>query len=102
MGKEDVAAKEDVGAAGGETLDAIDERRVEPLIAKLIDELVIVDLASFFGQNFPWIHYLFFSDHHRRRKRKREESRGLRRRKRKREGEEWHDTQESGREKKKY
>ena len=89
MGKEDVAAKEDVGAAGGETLDAIDERRVEPLIAKLIDELVIVDLASFFGQNFPWIHYLFFSDHHRRRKRKRE-------------GEEWHDTQESGREKKKY
>ena len=48
MGKEDAAVEEVVGTVGGEKLDVIDEGRVKPLIAKLIDELVVVELASIF------------------------------------------------------
>lgn len=60
MGEEGAAAEENVGAARGEVLDTVNERLVEPLTAELLDELVVVNLASFFGRNFPWIHNLFF------------------------------------------
>ena len=52
MGKEDAAPEEDVGAMGGEKLDAIDEGKVMPLTTKPIDELVVVDLASVFVQHY--------------------------------------------------
>ena len=61
MGKEDVAVGEAMGITGGEKLDAIDEGRVKPLIAKLIDELVIVDLASVFVQHYAPISVTFLS-----------------------------------------
>ena len=60
MGKEDTATEEDVGTAGGEKLDAIDEGRIKPLTAKLIDELVIVDLASVFVQHYAPIFAAFY------------------------------------------
>ena len=59
MGKEDAVVEEAVGTAEGEKLDAIDEGRVKPLTAKLIDELVIVDLASVFVQHYASISTTF-------------------------------------------
>ena len=61
MGKEDAAMEEDMGTAGGEKLNAIDEGRVKPLTAKLIDELVVVDLASIFVQHYAPISIAFLS-----------------------------------------
>ena len=61
MGKEDAAPEEDVGAMGGEKLDAIDEGKVMPLTTKLIDELVVVDLASVFVQHYAPISATFLS-----------------------------------------
>ena len=49
MGEEDAASEEHVGAVRGEALNAVNECLVKPLAAELLDELVIVDLASFFG-----------------------------------------------------
>nr|POF00237.1 hypothetical protein CFP56_37746 [Quercus suber] len=46
---------------GGEKLDANNEGRVKPLIAKLIDELVVVDLASVFVQHHAPISVAFLS-----------------------------------------
>ena len=59
MDKEDTAVEEDVRNAGGEKLNAIDEGRVKPLITKLINELVAVDLASFFVQHYASISTTF-------------------------------------------
>nr|POF08054.1 hypothetical protein CFP56_17778 [Quercus suber] len=60
VGKEDVAAKEDVGARG-EKLGAIDEGRIKPLTTKLINELVMVDLAFVFVQHYASISTAFLS-----------------------------------------
>ena len=60
MGKEDAAMEEDMGTAGGEKLNAIDKGRVKPLTAKLIDELVVVDLASIFVQHYALSLSLFY------------------------------------------
>ena len=61
MGKEDAAVEEAMGTAEGEKLDAIDEGRIKPLTAKLINELVIVDLASVFVQHYAPISAAFLS-----------------------------------------
>ena len=61
MGKEEAVAEEDVLVAGGEKLDVIDEGRVKSLTAKLIDELVVVDLASIFVQHSDPISAAFLS-----------------------------------------
>lgn len=58
MSEEDAAAEEDVRLARGESLNAIDERLVEPLAAELVDELVVIDFAAVFGGDFPWVHHL--------------------------------------------
>ena len=50
-----------MGAMGGEKLDAIDEGKVMPLTTKLIDELVVVDLASVFVQHYAPIYITFLS-----------------------------------------
>nr|POE87091.1 hypothetical protein CFP56_53978 [Quercus suber] len=54
-------AEEDVGATGGEKLDAINEGRVKPLTTKLINELVVVDLAFVFVQHDAPISATFLS-----------------------------------------
>nr|POF25668.1 hypothetical protein CFP56_17926 [Quercus suber] len=54
-------AEEYVGATGGKKLDAIDEGKVKSLTAKLINELVIVDLASVFVQHYAPISAAFLS-----------------------------------------
>ena len=59
MGKEDAAAEEDVGATRDEKLSAIDEGRVKPLTTKLINELVVVDLAFVFAQHYAPISAAF-------------------------------------------
>ena len=61
MGKEYSAREEDVGTMGGEKLDAIDEGKVMPLTTKLINELVVVDLASVFAQHYAPISVAFLS-----------------------------------------
>ena len=61
MDKEDTVVEEDVRNAGGEKLNAIDEGRVKPLITKLINELVVVDLASVFAQHYAPISVAFLS-----------------------------------------
>ena len=58
VGKEDATTEKHVGTSRGETLNAVNEGWVKPLTAKPINELVVVDLATFLGRHFPWIHHL--------------------------------------------
>lgn len=52
VSEEDAAAEEDVGRAGGEAVDAIDQGPVEPLAPELVDQLVVVYLP----RHLPRVH----------------------------------------------